>query len=185
MTDIVDDRSNRLPELAARIRAEHDATAIAMQRGVDHAMAAGDLLIEAKAQLKHGQWLPWLRDHCAMSERTAQLYMRLAKNRAEIEANPQRAADLSLRGAVAQLAPESEGEPILQRLAMADGELRDAIVDKVERQRSFAIWLYQLPASERAAFLAERSPGERRQIAFWRTADVEETVWRAMQVTEP
>jgi hypothetical protein len=49
-------RSNSLTDLAARIRIEHEATAAALQRRVMHAMAAGDLLIEAKAQLKHGQW---------------------------------------------------------------------------------------------------------------------------------
>jgi len=37
-------------------------------------MAAGDLLTQAKAQVPHGQWLPWLHDHCTISERTAQLY---------------------------------------------------------------------------------------------------------------
>ena len=73
-------RSNSLTDLAARIRIEHEATAAALQRRVMHAMAAGDLLIEAKAQLKHGQWLPWLAKHCVISERTAQLYVKLAKN---------------------------------------------------------------------------------------------------------
>ena len=43
-----------------------------------HAIEAGALLLEAKEQLKHGQWLPWLKDHCTISERTAQLYMRTA-----------------------------------------------------------------------------------------------------------
>jgi hypothetical protein len=70
----------------------------------DNAMAAGDLLIEAKAQLKHGTWLPWLRDHCAMSPRSAQLYMRRAKNRAAIEkANAQSVAHLTVNEAVALL----------------------------------------------------------------------------------
>jgi hypothetical protein len=93
-----------LTKLAARIRAEHKATAIAMRRGVAHAIAAGELLIQAKTLLKHGRWLPWLRDHCEMSERTAQLYMRCARARKEIEANPQRVADLSLRGVANLLA---------------------------------------------------------------------------------
>jgi hypothetical protein len=98
--------SNSLADLAARIRAEHEATAVALQRSVAHAMAAGDLLIEAKAQLKHGQWLPWLRDHCAMSERTAQLYMRCAKNRTAIEEQAKSAtdvADLTMNEAAAVL----------------------------------------------------------------------------------
>src|SRR5437660_94580 len=85
-SDVPNIGSNSLAELAARIRAEHEATADSLKRSVEHAMAAGDLLLEAKAQLKHGQWLPWLSEHCAMSERTAQLYMQIAKNREAIEA---------------------------------------------------------------------------------------------------
>ena len=85
LPDLADQRkalegSNSLADLAARIRAEHEATAISLRRGLSHAIAAGELLIEAKTLLKHGQWLPWLRDHCVMSERTAQLYMRCARS---------------------------------------------------------------------------------------------------------
>jgi hypothetical protein len=36
-------------------------------------------LAEAKAMLAHGQWLPWLRENCDVSARTAQSYMQLAK----------------------------------------------------------------------------------------------------------
>jgi len=97
-TDI--ETSNFLADLAARIKVEHEATAAALKRGAEHAMAAGNLLIEAKAQLPYGRWLPWLKANCAVSERTARLYMRLARNRSEIE-NGNGVADLSLRGALA------------------------------------------------------------------------------------
>jgi hypothetical protein len=94
--------SNSLADLAARIRAEHEATSTALKSSVEHAMKAGDLLIEAKAQLKHGQWLSWLAEHCAMSERSAQLYMPIAKNRAAIEDNIRNGvADLTLGQAAA------------------------------------------------------------------------------------
>jgi hypothetical protein len=108
------DGSNYLADLAARIRAEHEATATALRRGVEHAMAAGDLLIEAKAQLKHGQWLPWLVEHCAMSERTAQLYIRTAKHRATIEAKIRNGvADLTLNQAAALLVLTSNIDKLL------------------------------------------------------------------------
>src|SRR6516164_1016138 len=73
------ERSNYLPELAARIRAEHEATAASLKSSVEHGIAAGELLIEAKSKIPHGQWLPWLKANCAMSERTARDYMRLAR----------------------------------------------------------------------------------------------------------
>jgi hypothetical protein len=43
---------NYLPELAARIKAEHRAAGDALNRAVMHAMAAGDLLAESKGRVK-------------------------------------------------------------------------------------------------------------------------------------
>ena len=100
--------SNSLVDLAARIQVEHQAVSVALKDSVRHAIAAGELLIEAKALLKHGQWLPYLREHCTMSERTAQLYMRCARHRDAIEANTQCIADLSLNEAAALLALSSD-----------------------------------------------------------------------------
>jgi Protein of unknown function (DUF3102) len=113
--------SNWLTELAARIKAEHEATAATMKRSVEHAMAAGDLLIEAKARLSHGQWLPWLTEHCAISERSAQLYMRIAKNRQAIEArNAQHVADLTLNQAAALLVMTSDMKRLLDFTAQLE-----------------------------------------------------------------
>jgi hypothetical protein len=76
-------------------------------------VAAGELLIEAKALVGHGQWLPWLREHCDMPERTAQLYMRLANNKDDLK--NRNVADLGIRGAVAEitksLVPETDIDP--------------------------------------------------------------------------
>jgi Protein of unknown function (DUF3102) len=101
--------SNSLPMLAALIRAEHAATAESLKQSVQHAMAAGDALIEAKAQVPHGRWLPWLADNCDLSERSAQLYMRIANNRNAIEAKyASGIADLNLNQAAALLFLSSE-----------------------------------------------------------------------------
>src|SRR5215831_15201763 len=68
------DASNSLTDLAARIVAAHQAVSTALKDSVQHAITAGELLIEAKDKVGgHGNWLPWLRDHCTISERTAQL----------------------------------------------------------------------------------------------------------------
>jgi len=71
---------NSLPDLAARILAEHEAAEAANKRGLTHAINAGRLLIEAKAKLTHGRWLPWLSEHCRVPERTAQAYMQVARS---------------------------------------------------------------------------------------------------------
>jgi hypothetical protein len=36
--------------------------------------------------IPHGQWLPWVTEHCKLSERSVQLYMQVARNRDAIEA---------------------------------------------------------------------------------------------------
>ena len=70
---------NRLAVLAAEIRDAHRGVEAAAVVRATHALDAGRALLEAKGLLKHGRWLPWLKDHCRLPERTAQLYMKLAK----------------------------------------------------------------------------------------------------------
>ena len=103
-----------LKSLAGRINDTHAAAAGASFRaGVQHAMEAGGLLIEAKEKVGHGEWLPWLRANCEFSERTAQAYMRVAKRAGELEANPH-VADLPLREALALLAAPQPQEPTVE-----------------------------------------------------------------------
>ena len=68
-----------------------------VQTSTTAAREAGLMLIEAKALLPHGAWLPWLSTRFEMKGRTAQAYMQLAR-----DPNPQRVADLPLRVALKQ-----------------------------------------------------------------------------------
>jgi hypothetical protein len=121
---------NSLTDLAARIRAEHEAVSEGLKESVRHAIAAGELLIEAKGQLGHGQWLPWLRDRCTISEGTAQLYMRVAKNRAEIEAQIRNGvAALSLNEVAAVLMLSSDVRKLLNFAKTAEGLSGEEPVD--------------------------------------------------------
>ena len=101
-----------LQSLAAKINAAHDEALASVRTALGHACRAGDLLLEAKRQLGHGAWLPWLRQHCTtVSERTAQKYMQLARELPKLTANtPPRATDLSLRGALALLSERAESQ---------------------------------------------------------------------------
>jgi hypothetical protein len=136
----------RLGELAVTIRREHEAAAEAVKRGLNHAIAAGQLLNEAKALLRHGEWLPWLRDRCAISDRTARLYMSLAKNRELLEGQIGNVADLSVRGAAALIASRKQSSEFLQLAPMVfDGALDeletiDLEVAKLEREKRRAIF---------------------------------------------
>jgi hypothetical protein len=66
-------KNAKLAQLAVDIRQHLHASAAS-------AIEAGRKLIEAKEMLQHGEWLPWLRDHIGIGERTAQDYMRLARD---------------------------------------------------------------------------------------------------------
>lgn len=75
------DAGPALATLAVEINAEHEAAENHARKAIEHARAAGDKLLLAKAGVAHGQWLPWLSANCPrLAERTAQAYMKLARN---------------------------------------------------------------------------------------------------------
>jgi hypothetical protein len=74
-----------LADLATRIRNAHSKVVGAFRNTVREAIAAGKLLIQAKDRMPYGDWEPWLKDQCGVAERTARLYMQLARGEAKIE----------------------------------------------------------------------------------------------------
>ena len=72
--------------LATDSKLAHKTAGELAKQAIDAAYEAGTLLIEAKAQVKHGEWLNWLEVNCpAVAVRTAQQYMALVNNRELIE----------------------------------------------------------------------------------------------------
>ena len=63
-------------DYAARINEEHSRAYGKARDALTHARMAGELLIEAKSLLKHGEWGNWLTENVSFSESTAQNYMR-------------------------------------------------------------------------------------------------------------
>lgn len=92
----------------------------------------GRCLLEAKAQLKHGEWLPWLRDEVAFSEASAQRYMRLAREYGKSRI----VTDLGAGKALELLAlPESQREEFVEEndvSSMTREQLRQAIRERDE-----------------------------------------------------
>ena len=50
-----------------------------LKRGSACIIKTGELLAEAKRQVKHGSWGKWINDNFAMSESTAQRYLQVRK----------------------------------------------------------------------------------------------------------
>lgn len=125
--------SSLLTDLAARIRAEQENARLAFRTGIEHALRVGELLLDAKQMVDHGHWSYWLHAHCDLSERTAQGYMRLARNRS----NPQLTADLTISDALKQLAkPEpfhiDDASAVIDMAASClptDGEARIGVLE--------------------------------------------------------
>ncbi|MDY7026702.1 MAG: DUF3102 domain-containing protein [Spirochaetota bacterium] len=61
-----------------------------MRDALDYALQAGQLLTEVKDELKHGDFLPWVKANMPFAERTAQRYMKLHEYRDKCD----RVADL-------------------------------------------------------------------------------------------
>jgi len=97
-----------LDVLAEQINREHQAVCDAVSSSFAHAVRAGELLLEAKANVPHGAWLPWLADHFDGSDRTAQVYMKVAQRRDEIVAqNRSESAVLTLDAALKSISSSS------------------------------------------------------------------------------
>ncbi len=76
-----------LGDVAGQLNAEHEHFEAALECDLQHAKAAGDLPVQAKALLPHGQWLAWLRENCPCTARTAQRYMLIAERWGELVKN--------------------------------------------------------------------------------------------------
>lgn len=108
-------------KLADKINQEHEACEGAFTESLGHARRAGELLIEAKGQVEHGDWLPWVEANCEFSVRTAQVYMRIESNWAEL-ANTQGLAHLGVESAAKLLADPRETEPEPIRILPPDDD---------------------------------------------------------------
>lgn len=111
------------------INCEHNAATIAAAKAVDHAMRAGDLLLQAKEALPHGAFTQWLDEHFHGSSRTARAYMQLARQRDVIEAKRQNSAISSIDEAMRLIAsPRLKDETLLaEQEKVVDANLDDAL----------------------------------------------------------
>lgn len=136
--------------IASAINAAHAGVEAAKREGARYAVECGRLLMQAKETVPHGGWDAWLRLNTAVSPRTAQLYMRIARHVEGDPAKAQRVADLSVREAAAEAAGEKrraftnkplspEGEAQLAEMM----KLWDEARDKPQWKEDFARELFK------------------------------------------
>jgi transcriptional regulator with XRE-family HTH domain len=69
-----------LDQLAEAANRDDEATRAHVAKGLAHAARAGEALLQAKQQLKRGQFSPWLERNFSAGRTQAFLYMRIARN---------------------------------------------------------------------------------------------------------
>ena len=131
-------------------------------------LGIGQRLIEAKAMLPHGEWLPWLTEQVEFSERTARNFMRLARE----WTNRQALADLGAAKALTLLAlPPEERERFMEENHVVDGEEK-SVIDMTSRELEKAVKERDeaLHAAEAARAAAETADQSRAKMAADMTA---------------
>lgn len=149
----------------------------AQRKGGEAILTIGRCLIEAKDQLPHGEWLPWLSEQVGYAEKTAQNFMRLARE----FSNPQALADLGATKALALLAlPAEEREQFVAEhnvVDMTSRQLEQAIKERDEAKAKAE----QAATEQRAAEEARAKMEEDMRLLNARLAGSREDWDKAMQ----
>ena len=114
-------------------------------------LTIGRCLLEAKEQLPHGEWLPWLNEQAGYSERQAQNFMLAYR---EYGSNPQAIADFGATKALAMLSlPANERKELMEDPAVIDmttRQLKAAIRERNEARKAAEAAQAEAHAAEEA-----------------------------------
>jgi hypothetical protein len=180
-TELPDD-PKALAEIA---RKAHAAVCNAAHNIVREAITAGRALLKLKERVRHGEWTNYLPRHCGYDDRTARVYMQLARHADLFEGNWQRAAVLSLRGALKLIGKASKSDksaksakasPALSFLAFLNATVQDQrrFVDAI----GLIAWLAAMPPAWFPE-LERRIDGQRAaKSANWR---IDTTISKALR----
>lgn len=123
----------------------------------------GRRLIEAKEQLSHGDWLPWLENQVDFTERAAQRFMRLARE----YSNPTLVSDLGYTKALALLAVPAEERETFAAEVDAEHctaqELREAIKARDEAINQAKGWALKCESAKADADAAREAARKREE----------------------
>lgn len=149
----------------------------AKRAGGEAILTIGRCLIEAKDMLSHGEWLPWLTEKVEFSPRTAQNFMRLARE----WSNTNALSDLGASKALALLAlpPEERDQFMADHnvIDMSTRQLEQAIKERDEAKAAAE----HAAADQRAAEQARDKIAEDMKFLNIRLSGATEDREQAMQ----
>jgi hypothetical protein len=168
---------NTLNDLAAQINRAHSQVEQAFTSAMGHALTAGKLLLEAKKQLKHGKFKPWIKANFKFSDRMARAYMRVAEKFPGLpDEERQRVADMSLRG-------------VLKLLATPKDKTSTQSDEPPEQPDNLVIMLAEVGTADLVAELGTRDSGEAepallKLLGRWADAAGKEIIIRPKKAAE-
>jgi hypothetical protein len=110
-------------EVVSEIVALHGEIVTAARTSLDKAIRIGELLAAQKASMKHGQWLPWIKENLPFAEVTAQRYMRCYVRRDELKS----VTVTDLGDAYHLLSAPAEPKPVTKDEIPTPAELTDSV----------------------------------------------------------
>lgn len=112
MGDIVRAPCVSLAERVERIKRLYEAGVLCVRQGTEHWINVGIELIEAKKDVRYGEWIPWIEANLPFSPRFAQMCMRVSCHSESIRGNAKDLSHLALESALDRLA-EPRQEPLM------------------------------------------------------------------------
>lgn len=100
------------------INNQHELFIGSLKRARAHAIRCGQLLIEQKKKLSHGEWLPWIMANLSFKKSMAENYMHLARNSQRVGNLPE---DTPVRQLLSSLKPLETEEKLLPTRVTEDG----------------------------------------------------------------
>ena len=86
-TRTIDELRDHINGIHKQFETQAAATVTAFNASIESAYECGLALIEARRQVEHGQWLPWLQANCSgIRPRQCQSYIKIAENWPRIQA---------------------------------------------------------------------------------------------------
>jgi len=141
----------RPADLAKAINDKLSQMVASARTTLQRAIEIGELLELAKDRVGHGNFEAWVTDHCQLSYRSARRYMKLARERTEIEAQAKMANVANLNATTAQRllappktaqdqsAPKPKAEqPKTEQYKQIEGALISCLKDLREKAESYA-----------------------------------------------
>ncbi len=136
----------------------------AIRQSLIQAKLMGDLLFEAKGQLKHGQWSNWLKENFPFfGETTIRNYMRISQNW-ELLQETATIADLTVVKALKILSKKQKAEKLLQPYAAPTEDLLSFLADAELQLKHFKTINWQSAISERISPVLDKLNKTEKQL---------------------